>query len=287
MPSNLTASVAVVRVSTVTYSVPAAAIEYIELLASAYLDSSGRYRFFDDIVLMVDAKSIVFSKPLSDLQPVFDLPQKEPRKAVADQAALSDAKAFAFSKAVSDQAVMLDPMARQVAKILADSFATSDSPAKTASKALASAFGLTDAQTVQAQKLIADSVSFVEAVSAVRTFVRAFSDSIAPLEVVAKTLVKPPFVEQISVADARDVLPLKNLSDAVAIDDGAAIGDGSTYFFEKYLNNVAFTGDSDAFFLSKAASEQFGLSDSGQIVSQGYCDITYFAGDYVGISSSF
>lgn len=289
MPRSLTASVAVVRpgVSSVTYSVPAAAIEYIELIASGYMDTTGLYRFVEDIVLIVDTKSILFSKSLADSQSFLDRPYKQPGKALADQFSFSESESFDFTKALFDQAVMLDATTRQVAKILADAFATSDAPAKTASKALASAFGLTDAQTVQAQKVISDSLTFVEAVIAFRTFVRDFEEAITPVEFFAKVFIKPPFIEQISVADARGVLPLKNLSDAVAIDDGAAIGDGSTYFFEKNLNNVTFATDAEAFLLSKAASDQFGFSESGLVVMQGYCDLTYFAEDYVGTSSSF
>lgn len=290
MPRSLNVSVAVVRpgVSSVTYSVPAAALEYIELIASGYMDTTGFFQFKSDIALVLDQKSITLSKQLADVQALADAVLKTPAKQVADSFSPADAAPrFVALKTASDSFSMPDATTRAVAKILADAFAASDQPFKMASKALASQFGLTDSQTVQAQKLIQDSVSFAETVIAVRTFVRQFANTVTPFELVSKAVTKAPFTEQLTVADARDVLPLKRIFDAVAMDDGTSVGDGSTYFFQKQLNNVVFLNESDAFALSKPVSDQFGFAESGLISAQGYCDITYFAEDYVGISSSF
>lgn len=290
MPRSLNVSVAVVRpgVSSVTYSVPAAALEYIELVASGYMDTTGFFQFKSDIALVLDQTAIDFQKRLFDSQSIEDKAVLAPEKRLFDSFGSADsAPTFDVAKALRTSQLVLDKAALSVANILADAFATSDDPYKTAGKALASEFDLTDAQTVEAQKLIQDSISFVETVSAVRAFLRVFDETVTPLELVAKTVTKPPFTEQVSVSDARDVLPIKNIFDAVAMDDGTSIGDGSTYFFQKQLNNVVFLNESDAFALSKPVADQFGFAESGLISAQGYCDITYFAADYVGISSSF
>jgi hypothetical protein len=284
------ASIAVVRpgVSSVTYSVPAAALEYIELIASGYMDTTGFFQFKSDIALVLDQKSITFSKQLADVQALADAVFKASAKQVADSFSPADAAPrLTPLKAVSDSVAMSDATTRAVARVLAEAFATSDQPFKTAGMALASQFGLTDAQTVQAQKLIQDSVSFVEALIAVRTFVREFNEAVTPSDLPAKTVTKSPFIELISVDDAGDVLPIKNIFDAVAMDDGTSIGDGSTYFFQKYLNNVALLSDADSIQTVKPVADQFALADSGLVSMQGYCDITYFAEYYVGTSSSF
>jgi hypothetical protein len=290
MPRSLNVSVAVVRpgVSSVTYSVPAAALEYIELVASGYMDTTGFYRFKSDIALVLDQAAIDFHKRLFDSQSTEDKAVLAPEKRLFDSIGPADfAPAFDVAKALSTSQLVLDKAALSVANILADAFASSDDPYKTAGKALASEFELTDAQTVEAQKLILDSVSFVENVIAVRAFLRVFADTVTPAELVAKTVTKPPFTEQISVADARDVLPIKSIFDAVAMDDGTSIGDGSTYFFQKYLNNVALLSDAESFDFSKPVTDQVGFSEAGLVSAQGYCDITYFAENYVGTSSSF
>ena len=282
-------SVATVRPSATVAPqfVPVAALEHIELVLSAYMDTTGRYRFIDDVVLMLDSTSIAFSKSLSDSQSIDDQAYKQPGKSLASSVGSVDSESYELLKALFDQATALDATALQIAKILADAYEVSDQPALTASKVLASDFGLTDAQTVQAQKVIDDSITFVEVVIAVRTFVRQFDEAIDPLEVFAQVFVKAPFTEDLLAEDASNILSFKNLADGVAIDDGAAVGDGSTYFFEKSLNNVAFADDAEAFTLSKPLTEQLDLTESGLVVMQGYCDLTYFAEDYVGVSSSF
>jgi len=272
----------------VTYSVPAAALEYIELIASGYMDTTGFFQFKSDIALMLDQTAIDFHKRLFDSPSTEDKAVLAPEKRLFDSFGSADsAPTFDLAKALNTSQLVLDKAALSVANILADAFASSDDPYKTAGKSLASEFGLTDAQTVEAQKLILDSVSFVESVIAVRAFLRVFAETVAPLEVVAKTVTKPPFVEQIAATDARDVLPLKRIFDAVAMDDGTSVGDGSTYFFQKQINNIVFLSEGDAFALSKPVADQFGFAESGLVSAQGYSNITYFAEDYVGASSSF
>lgn len=290
MLRSLNVSVAVVRpgVSSVTHSMPVAALEYIELIASGRTDATGLFSFKSDIVLVLDQKSITTGKRLADTQSMGDATFKTPGKKLADSAAPADARpVFDTSKALKDLAPMLDARALVIANILADAFSTSDQPYKVASKPLADAFGFTDAQTVQAQKLIQDSVSFVEAVSAVRAFMRVFSETATPTDFVGKAVVKAPFTESVAATDARDVLPLKRIFDGVAMDDGTSVGDGSTYSIQKLVNNIAFATDASARQNTKPLKDTFGVSEAGLVSAQNFSDITYFAEDFVGASSSF
>jgi hypothetical protein len=67
--------------------------------------------------------------------------------------------------------------------------------------------------------------------------------------------------------------------------DGAVTpeDDQEIQFFKNTTNIVGIT-DSTALQLGIGLSEAPAATDSGLIVSQGYCDITYFAEDYVGES---
>ena len=62
--------------------------------------------------------------------------------------------------------------------------------------------------------------------------------------------------------------------------------DQKIQFFKNTTNTVGIT-DAAALQLGISLSEAPAATDSGLIVSQGYCDITYFAEDYVGESRTF
>lgn len=62
--------------------------------------------------------------------------------------------------------------------------------------------------------------------------------------------------------------------------------DQKVQFFKNTTNTVGIT-DAAALQLGISLSEAPAATDSGLIVSQGYCDITYFAEDYVGESRTF
>lgn len=67
--------------------------------------------------------------------------------------------------------------------------------------------------------------------------------------------------------------------------DGAVTpeDDQEIQFFKNTTNTVGIT-DTTALQLGIGLSEAPAATDSGSIISQGYCDITYFAEDYVGES---
>jgi hypothetical protein len=84
---------------------------------------------------------------------------------------------------------------------------------------------------------------------------------------------------------------LRSFSDGfTATDDidGAVTSedDQEVQFFKNTTNTVGIT-DAAALQLGISLSEAPAATDSGLIVSQGYCDITYFAEDYVGESRTF
>ena len=237
---------------------------------------------------MLDALRISTFKPLSDSFGLTDRPRLTPGKTLADSASPTDAiTAKGFVKGLADAAGVPDHTAFAVSKLLVDAFTSSDRPYITAGKTLASAFGLTDAQTVNLQKVIHDSVSLVETFYAVLVFIRDVDDTITPTDRPYITVTKAPFSESVSVSDAYNHLPIKVLSDAVAMDDGASVGDGSTFFMQKNVNNVVWSVDMAALQTGKALSDSVGTSESGLVLAQNYCDITYFLEDYVGASSIF
>lgn len=272
----------------VTASVPASQIEYIELAAGAVLDDSGRFKFVGEIVLALDVLRIDTSKRLSDSFALIDKAALEARKAAFDSLAVADhissintAKQLAEATGVSDQ------VALAVGKVLADAFSLGDTKAITTSKALADTFGLTDAQQTSLQKSIADSVSLTDTFYLVLVFIRSAADSVAASDLASFVLAKAPFNESVVTSDESVRTLSKSITDGVAMNDGTSVGDGSTFYFEKNINNIAAVSDASSIQVQKSPTDSVATADSGLLVLQGYCDITYFSEDYVGTSTSF
>lgn len=199
---------------TETHVVPVADIEYILLEASAYMDTSGRFRYITDVIAVLDAARITTSKGFAD------------------------------------------------------------------------AVALQDSSTRQAQKAVADSISLSETFTATLIFVRDFVETALATDLPSKTFIKP-FAEQIGTTDAKVISLTKLIADGVNMDDSASVGDGIQYFYSKFLNNTTFVSDAVTIQNGKGFTDSFGTADAGILQMQDYCDITYFAEDYVGIARTF
>mgnify|MGYP003627101663 CR=1 FL=1 len=88
------------------------------------------------------------------------------------------------------------------------------------------------------------------------------------------------------------------------IQDSSTVADNSVLSFSKSVSDTANTADNYTvsvssvrsesldidedvtFSISTSKSDTIGASDSGLIVSQDYCNINYFAADFVGESAS-
>lgn len=210
------ASVHIVNPSAGTqYVLAASDVAYILINASARSDTSGRFRFVPEIVV------------------------------VAEAVALSVAKAF-----------------------------TEDS------------FGLADATTASVTKVLSNSVSITETFVATLIFIRNFSDAVTVSEVYAATITKA-LLDFASVSDAAAHTLTKSLSSGVAMNDSFDAGDGAVFVFTKDVSNIVFTDDSRVLSTDKLIGDMIEPVDTGMLTVQNYCDITYFAADYVGVSQTF
>lgn len=195
-------------------AIPVANVAYILLAVGASLDTSGRYKYIPDIVVVSDAV------------------QKLVQKTVRDSVFTSD-------------------------------FTT-----------LATTLG------------ISDSISFTEAFVAVLTYVRSFSDSVSLSDQTTVSFSKS-LTDSQTLTDALRYTFSKYLADGVAINDSFAATDGLLYTFAKYTSNVVFAQDAAVLYPSKVISDMISVQDAGSLRSQGYCDFSYFAEDYVGASRTF
>ena len=212
---KLRASVStVVPVVGLTRVYPVADVAYILLAVSAYLDTTGRFKYTTDVFSVADATALNTSKT-----------------ADADSFSLADSQVFSTDKAVTDTAT------------IGDSVAT------------------------------------------VLIFIRQFDDTTSLAD--AKTLlISPAYSDTFTTSETTAFSISKALSDSFALND-LSDANGPDWSFSDYTNNTVSTSDSTTVTNTKGLSDSLSSSDSGTLISQGYCDITYFAEDYVGDYRTF
>lgn len=172
---------------------------------------------------------------------------------------------------------------RYVPELVTVSDAVSLTPGKTLSSP---GVNLTDTLTHLTAKGLSDSISFSEFFVATLVFLRDFTDSVDALEVHSLELSRP-LADSFALTDVARPEISKHLSNGVAMDDSFDLGDGAVHVFTKNVTNVVFAQDADIKAYNKALVDMVEAADAGSLVSQSYCDITYFAEDYVGESRTF
>jgi hypothetical protein len=193
-------------------------------------------------------------------------------KLARDVYAVVDDAVIAFGKALADTATATEASAFALAKPLADTATPSDSFSRAVDyiRNYADTYGVTDAEVISFIKRAYDTFTATDAITTI-TFA-------------------------------------KFLADGVAMNDAFDATDGAEWAFTKGVSNIVFTGDSfsravdyrrgfsDAtygfsetkfFDFVKSLADNTTTSDTGSLRSQGYCDFSYFAEDYVGDSRTF
>jgi hypothetical protein len=212
---KLRASVStVVPIVGLTRVYPVSEVAYILLAVSAYLDTTGRFKYTTDVFSVADLASLDIGK-------------------------IADADAFA----VSDNSVL------------------------------------------DTGKGLSDSATMGDTVVTVLIFIRDFTDT-ANLADASTLLISPAYSDTFALSDTTATSIDKNLTDSFALNDLSDAA-GPTFSFADFTNNVVSTSDSTEVTNAKELSDSLSSPDSGTLISQGYCDITYFAEDYVGESRTF
>lgn len=212
--------------------------------------------WFDSEKLLADQQDIVdqpfkdVGRPLFDDYALIDLAALEPHKSLFDSQGLLDELTRDTSKGLFDLVEPIESLAFDVNQSLSDSQILNDALAKVLTKPLAHSFTQTDALTHAAGKYLANTAFAADSFDRTVVYARVFQDG-------------------------------------VGINDQAGIGDGVAFTFNALFSNVAFAGDTTRLAPSLVKQDLFSTTDTGSLVSQGYCDLTYFAEDYVGSYRSF
>lgn len=212
---SLRASITFVDLTTsVTHAVPVASVDHVMMTVSAEMDTTGRFRYIQDVTVVVDTAALTTYKGFSD---------------------------------------------------------TTD--------------GFSDSQVVSFGKNPSDNISLADSVVAVLIFIRDAADAVTPADATT-LLISKPYVETVTPEDTIALSHAKAFADGFAMNDMADV-DGPVWSFSDTTANIVSMSDASLLSNDKAVADSAAATDSGVLSMQDYSDLTYFAGDYVGLSRTF
>lgn len=159
-------------------------------------------------------------------------------------------------------------------KILSDSSQISESSNRSATKVVTEQPSVAESFTVDFTKPLSDSGTAAE--SAALELTKPFldqsdlSDNIDSIDVIKAITESPSFSESV------------NFSVSTALADQPSILDTPAIVVSTPLSNSGIISTAYSATPTKIFNDPASFSTSGEIVSQGYCDLTYFSEDYVG-----
>lgn len=277
------ASVVVVDpVASVTYAVPVAAVAYVELNVAAYLDTTGRFKFVPDSVVLTDGTALSLLRPVDDIVGVADNSNLDVGKGLSESVGFSEVveTVLIFLRDVADTAELSDEQALAVAKALTETVAASDAYSMVFTPGYTDAILVLEAAALSVAKAVVDAASTSDAQTL--SLSKIVEDAAALADDAVLSITKP--IDDTQLVD-------DNLAQGIdkALSDGFGLNEQLRfdYSLASTVDNVAFASDLAELSFEQANSELIALADSGFILSQDYCDLTYFAADYVGSATAF
>jgi hypothetical protein len=261
-------------------------------------------RISHDFQALSDAKKIQITKVFADFFGFTDKLKRTFGKVRSDNFGLTDTQVRSILKRLNDTAIAIDAKTYVLSKLHTDLISGVDVSSRSLTKAQTDNFGLTDTQVRLMLKKLTDSAIATDAkayaLSKNTTDLIAFTDArvydisktSTDTVIGSDTLLRATSKKTTDSFSTSDVLTMtrfisRYLTDAFALNDGADIGDGITYQSIKTVINLATVSDIKAYAISKRLVDASLVSDAGLLVSQGYCDLTYFSADYVGSARQF
>jgi hypothetical protein len=144
-----------------------------------------------------------------------------------------------------------------------------------------------DTNFLQFNKALSDTTPVEDSIFTLLLFLRNFVDDTTVTDSSAFVFLPAPQQELVPTLDVTAYEMTKLVQDGFAMNDGSEAVDGSQYSVHKGISNVAFANDSNNLIFNALRVESIGVSDAGALLAQGYCDLSYFAEDYVGAARVF
>ena len=275
-----------VLVANTSYILPVVFVQYVALRAEAYLDALNRNP------LVLDSFS------------TSELVALQTTKTFFEAVSLLDEQVFEVNKGLSDSVGTTDTVDLLVTFIrdFADTFNISDVHALAVAKEAADLVATIDEQTLTISKLIPDGVAmndladiddgiafdFVASFTNVAFAADATSlDNSKPLEN-TYTLADLASIE-FSRAELDSAVPVDDVALAIAAarTDEIVVSEVAAVSFARGVEDGISVSDVFTKDAGKGPQDSVSVDDAGSLIAQGYCDILYFAEDYVGEARTF
>jgi hypothetical protein len=245
-------------------------------------------RSFSETVQIIESPALSFvNGPISDTATPQDLAAKTISKSFADSITVTDALTFSISLALAENPTLADSFTYVVEKekLLDDGSSVGDAYAQEFQKVLADGSSVVDAATLVITKNLSDTITLTDNIS--KEFSTAFAETTTLTDLLNKFLVIEQLLDDTSSVtdDGITYSFSKQQADTLFLLDNM---DGDlTYSFIKSIGHMLLPTDQSSLEAILGKADNVALSSNGSLISQGYCDITYFAEDYVGEARTF
>lgn len=239
-----------------------------------------------DLALVSDLIAMAFSRPLIDVMSAADDSRVELIKATGDAISLASACVRVIDKVLSETLVAADHHRLQLNKLLTNVAPVLDAVVTESKLARVDSAGVDDSSVRSPIKVMLDSVYGDDASSYSLDALRR--DVASPYDFSVWAAVKAQR-DSVDTSDNVDRLLIyqRQFADAFGLNDSADASDGITYQAVKSISNAIAPVDSMAHMAALGKADSAALADTGLLVCQGYCDLSYFAEDYTGVTRAF
>jgi hypothetical protein len=191
---------------------------------------------------------------------------------------------------LKEEPVLSEVLAREFAKQKSDAFNVAELYSGKLTKPFSNSSAVLEDSVIALTKVLNEQPSFDD--DEVIEFFKILGDSSVFSEQLARVMAKPLTDAAVTVELVSNILS-KQIEDRVSSTDdwdgSASIEDDQEMYFTKQMSEIAAVTDVIAWLLTAVRNfeESALISDTGSLRSQGYCDFSYFAEDYVGASRTF
>ena len=222
----------------------------------------------------VDIYTYAFNKVTADGAVATESDFKAVAKVLAENPTLADTNVLSFFKNISENPNFTDAInTLAITKLLTDTVNATDD--------LDAAASILDDQEMQFTKITTNATTVADSFARVVAFLRSFSETPGLTDVstlgIGKTVSENP-----AFSDTNYVNFGKLLSEQPNITDLLAL----QVTLSPFTETPGVTDSADVV-PNKVFTELPSLTDAGSLRSQGYCDFTFFAEDFVGASRTF
>jgi hypothetical protein len=226
----------------------------------------------DDSVALDNAVT-AFYKVLAENPSVSDTDVLHFYKSLSDASNATDTHFSNVGKALTDTPIAVDVYAYAAAKALTDDPNATDAYAYALARAFAETPGVTDINVLSPSKSLSEAPNFTDGITSL-VLSYLFADIVTATDDIDGAA---------SILDDQEMQFVKNTTDITSTTDALS----RVVYFTRSFTETPNSTDSATLSYGSTFLETPSFTDAGSLRSQGYCDFTFFAEDFVGASRTF